>query len=438
MEPRFTILLPVIRLPAMLPFAIETVLEQDLRDFELFVIGDGAPAETIACARGYAERDARVKVFAFPKGAGCGEAHRHTALEHARGRYVAHIGDDDIWFPNHLTELDRLLQEVDFGHLIHVEPKPDGEYEVLPSNIARTEFRQKILDEVFNTLGDAVTGYRMTAYRALPEGWAPPPEMAYPDLKMWRKFFRHKGLTFGTRMVVTALIFATEKRRHMTLEERAHEISGWTKRIRDPNERAEITQAAWHSLVNDLLNRQWDREARLAVIQVLQEQIQHLKTLLVPRVTVEGTIDFSLKGNSEAFIVSGWGGQERDMRWTDGHAATLRVMLGPPAEPGLGDVRLIHLRARGFGKPQRVTMLVNGNRTSEVIVGCDWGNYEIAVAPGNFRVGAENEVTLLTPDAYTPASTGDSDDQRMLGIAVMSIAFRPAADRRWPWTWAKW
>jgi hypothetical protein len=100
-------------------------------------------------------------------------------------------------------------------------------------------------------------------------------------------------------------------------------------------------------------------------------------------------------------------------------------------------VRLIHLRARASGIPQRVTAVVNGNRTDEVTVGCDWGNYEIAVAPGSFRAGTENEVMLLTPDAHTPASAGFSNDPRMLGIAVMSIAFRPAADRRWPWTRTK-
>lgn len=173
MEPRFTILLPVIRPPAMLPYAVETVLAQNLADFELFIVGDGAPEETIACACSYAARDPRVKVFPFPKGEGCGEAHRHVALEQARGRYVAHIADDDLWFPNHLEEMEKLLTEVDFGHLIHVEVRADGSYEVLPSDLASARFRQRILEETFNTLGDTVTGYRLSAYRSLPEGWAP-------------------------------------------------------------------------------------------------------------------------------------------------------------------------------------------------------------------------------------------------------------------------
>src|SRR6202035_4475341 len=83
--PRFTVLLPVHRPPALLPFAIETVLAQEVDDFELFVICDGAPAETAACARDYARRDKRVRVFTFAKGERHGEAYRHQALTQAGG-----------------------------------------------------------------------------------------------------------------------------------------------------------------------------------------------------------------------------------------------------------------------------------------------------------------------------------------------------------------
>ncbi len=42
-SPLFTVLLPVIRPPALLPYAIESVLAQSERDFVLCVIGDGPP-----------------------------------------------------------------------------------------------------------------------------------------------------------------------------------------------------------------------------------------------------------------------------------------------------------------------------------------------------------------------------------------------------------
>jgi hypothetical protein len=75
--PRFTILLAINRPPAFLPFAIESVLAQTVKEFELFVVCDGAP---VHCAREYSGRDPRIKVFDFPKGERLGEGHLHSAL----------------------------------------------------------------------------------------------------------------------------------------------------------------------------------------------------------------------------------------------------------------------------------------------------------------------------------------------------------------------
>ena len=65
MSPLFAILLPIIRPPVFLPMAIDSVLAQSVADFELLVICDGAPPETVACAEDYARRDPRVKVLLF-------------------------------------------------------------------------------------------------------------------------------------------------------------------------------------------------------------------------------------------------------------------------------------------------------------------------------------------------------------------------------------
>lgn len=123
--PRFTVLLCIHRAPALLPFAIETVLWQSHADFELFVICDGAPAETAACARSFAQRDPRVRVFEFEKGEHNGERHRDTALAQATGVLIAHISDDDLWFPDHLRELGALLAEVEFGNLLLAGMSPE-------------------------------------------------------------------------------------------------------------------------------------------------------------------------------------------------------------------------------------------------------------------------------------------------------------------------
>src|SRR5438477_1043186 len=198
-RPLFTILLAVHRPPVCLPFAIESVLAQTVESFELFVICDGAPAETVACAEEFADRDPRVRVFPLPKGERNGEAHWHNALQGAHGRYVAHIEDDDLWFPNHLEEMEKLLANVDFGHLIHSYVRPDdGGIVSILSDIGSEPYRQKFLDEMYNRFGFTFAGYRLDAYRRLPEGWSASPPGFWPDLWMWRKFFRISEFRFGT------------------------------------------------------------------------------------------------------------------------------------------------------------------------------------------------------------------------------------------------
>lgn len=253
MAPLFTVLLPIHRPPVFLPLAIETVLSQTIPDFELFIVCDGPPAETIACAEQYARQDSRIRVFPFAKDAREGERYRHAALAVASGTYVAAIDDDDLWFPNHLETLQGLLQEVDFGHVLNTHVDQLGNICTVPSDLALPEFRQKMLDRKFNRFGQTVCGYRLASYRKLPEGWAPTPPNFWPDLHMWRKFLRMKEFTFGTRMAITALALPFHLREGVSIEARAQECRAWRERIADPREREAIIQAGWRSLVRSAL-----------------------------------------------------------------------------------------------------------------------------------------------------------------------------------------
>jgi glycosyltransferase involved in cell wall biosynthesis len=252
-EPAFTILLPVHRPPAMLPYAIASVQAQRRRDFELFVICDGAPPETAETARRFAADDPRIRVFEHPKGARHGEAYRDQALRQARGRFVCQLGDDDLWLPNHLDEMAKLLEEVDFGNLPHVQVKPDGSLSILPGSLADADVRHAMLTEHFGLFGPTVAGYRIEAYRALPVGWAPAPPDIVTDLFMWRKFLAQPGLRFGSRIAVTSLKFTAAYRGDWPLEQRRAEVAAWAARLSDPDECDRIAQSALLALSRSAL-----------------------------------------------------------------------------------------------------------------------------------------------------------------------------------------
>ena len=252
-DPAFTILLPVHRPPAMLPFAINSVLAQRRRDFELFVICDGAPPETTAVARRLAADDPRIQVFDHPKGERHGEAYRDLALRQARGRFVCQIGDDDLWLPHHLDEMSKLLDQVDFGNLPQVQVMADGMLAMLPGTLADADLRRAMLTEAFNFFGPTVAGYRIEAYRALPVGWSPAPPGIPTDFFMWRKFLAHHELRFGSRIAVTALKFAADARTGWSLERRRSEVAAWAERLSDPAACDLIAQSALSRLSQSAL-----------------------------------------------------------------------------------------------------------------------------------------------------------------------------------------
>jgi succinoglycan biosynthesis protein ExoW len=250
MAPLFTILLPIVRPPLFLPFAIESVLGQGLGDFELLVLCDGAPPETMACAEGYARRDPRVKVFAFPKGERNGEAHRHRLLAGANGRLVAHIADDDLWLPNHLEEMAVLLSAADFGNILDVAVRPDGSIGMIPDDIGLPQTRRRMLAEKLNAFGLTFAGYRLAAYHRLPDGWTPAPPELWSDLHMWRKFLRVEGLTFASRAAVTALQFAKRDWSGLPVERQQEAHRLYSERIRDLAARSAIVEVAWRALIH--------------------------------------------------------------------------------------------------------------------------------------------------------------------------------------------
>jgi pterin-4a-carbinolamine dehydratase len=96
-----SVVIPTHRRPVTLTRALESLLAQDLRDWEAIVVDDGA-GEGIEAVE--ALRDPRVTAVAN-SGSGQVDA-RSTALERARGELVCWLDDDDWWDdPGHLSKL---------------------------------------------------------------------------------------------------------------------------------------------------------------------------------------------------------------------------------------------------------------------------------------------------------------------------------------------
>lgn len=91
--------------------AVESILNQTLRDFEFIIVDNGSIDKSGQIADEYAQQDQRIRVIHRQRGnIGAG---RNTGLEVAQGDYITFIDDDDWAEPDFLEFLYKLSVEHD-------------------------------------------------------------------------------------------------------------------------------------------------------------------------------------------------------------------------------------------------------------------------------------------------------------------------------------
>jgi glycosyltransferase involved in cell wall biosynthesis len=92
--PKVSVLIPTYGYARFLPEAIDSVLGQEFRDFELIVSDDASGDGSADIIRGYASRDPRVRAHVQEKNLGM-VANWNWCLGQARGQYVKFLFGDD-------------------------------------------------------------------------------------------------------------------------------------------------------------------------------------------------------------------------------------------------------------------------------------------------------------------------------------------------------
>jgi glycosyltransferase involved in cell wall biosynthesis len=239
-----TVLIPTHEHVESLRHAVAGVQQQSLQDFELFIVGDGVSGAGRAVVTELAAADSRIRFFDFPKGPRKGEIHRHQALQHAQGRFVAYLGDDDIWLPNHLEVLGTLLADADFGHTLQVGVDAKGDFAFLAADLENPAFRQRMLTELFNRFDFTFAGHTTAAYRRLPYGWrTTPPDFPWTDLYMWRQFLAEPWCRARSAIVPTGINTWTHLRPQLSDRERADELGHLRAQAAQPGFREDLWRA---------------------------------------------------------------------------------------------------------------------------------------------------------------------------------------------------
>lgn len=130
--------------------SLTSVIHQTFSDFELIVINDGSEDDTLAIVEGL--KDSRIRIYSQNNRGVARSANRGLAL--AKGKYIARIDHDDIWFPERLEKQVKYLNEnpdvalVGAAAVIWIEDKPTGRYLDHPVNSADIRW-QLLFDNPF-------------------------------------------------------------------------------------------------------------------------------------------------------------------------------------------------------------------------------------------------------------------------------------------------
>jgi glycosyltransferase involved in cell wall biosynthesis len=103
--PRVSVIIPSFNCARYVGTAIESVLNQTYRDYEIIVVDDGSTDGTAETVNRYRDK---VRYF-YQANSGVSSA-RNLALKVSSGAFVAYLDADDLWYPQ---KLDRQMQFFD-------------------------------------------------------------------------------------------------------------------------------------------------------------------------------------------------------------------------------------------------------------------------------------------------------------------------------------
>jgi glycosyltransferase involved in cell wall biosynthesis/exopolysaccharide biosynthesis predicted pyruvyltransferase EpsI len=97
--PKVSVIIPAYNHSAFIAAAIDSVLAQSYRDFEIIVVNDGSPDATEEVLRPYIESGKIHYIWQENLGPA---AARNRGVEAAEGEFIAFLDDDDQWMPDKL------------------------------------------------------------------------------------------------------------------------------------------------------------------------------------------------------------------------------------------------------------------------------------------------------------------------------------------------
>jgi O-antigen biosynthesis protein len=199
-QPSVSVIVPTYQRAHCVVRAIESALAQTFTDLEVLVIDDGSTDGTDAAVTSIG--DSRVRYIRLSHNAGVAAA-RNRGMRESRGRYLAFLDSDDIWFPDKLARQIELFEQADdaLGLVYGGVERHDGQGTIeatRPTHRGRL-FRQLLERNVIHGGGSNVMIPRHVVARV---GFFDESLPAIEDYDYWLRIARDHEIDFVDQVVM--------------------------------------------------------------------------------------------------------------------------------------------------------------------------------------------------------------------------------------------
>lgn len=143
MEPLVSIIMPCYNAERYVVQSIESVLAQTYQNWELLITDDGSTDKSVEIISKYCTKDERINVLVPDEHQGIART-RNMSISRSKGRFVAFLDSDDIWYP------EKLEKQVGY---------------MLDNDVAFTYSSYEIIDYQGNTKNKVVNDAGMMSYK---------------------------------------------------------------------------------------------------------------------------------------------------------------------------------------------------------------------------------------------------------------------------------
>ena len=203
--PRFSVVIPLYNKASYIRRAIDSVLNQQIDDFELLVVNDGSTDGGERIVESYI--DPRIRLM-NQANAGVSAA-RNLGIHLSVASYVAFLDADDSWDPDFLTRIDQLTEEFPSAgaFAVHIKGPERDRSPCFKEDAARTE-RSGLIENYFERLNAGnfqVTSSSICVKKEvlhLVNGFDQSLRIG-EDIDTWICIFLHSGIALSSRYAAT-------------------------------------------------------------------------------------------------------------------------------------------------------------------------------------------------------------------------------------------